>query len=1196
MSKVHIIKKGETLSELALLYNTDTATLKALNSQQIKDIDLIYAGNTLSLPDKSDIACWDAADKNPDNNLSANNLFSKTCSINTFVDVLYVPSMLGEEGKSKQQFLFLTEEAKQAVEDENTLCSSAVNQKDKTDRVKALGELGLMDAFNSFAHEAFLSSEDKKYYLDAMVMRASLLKQMGTRDSQVYLPEDYKEIGVDGAREDAQKLKEKYERQLENLKKYYCDIYGDDFLQQKAWADYYEQAKENFSARYTRSLKLLQKDVCQGIERKIEHYESMAKQEAKQTKLPQGELTYHFTDCGYYSSNTSSATYDLIKTLLERRSKASLHILYDIKSEDFSQDIVDLDRVDEFYSLWKQNNTKINDCLSQRDLTAIRILRKGFDYKQLVRDLTQNGINYSHPMAAIVGLNLLSVAVKEQCLSENELLGGKDDVNKVREIFEEQDPDLRRIKTCLSSININTLGFYPAYVLQLLILKDVAARVKDFADLVGVKNEDYIKLVKSILPYAQQCAERVSSLRSTAESNKSSPSLFYKLDGAKFEGQEISSMPVQLVWDETNYRPEDLSDHLFASSGENSCHIVECSLASQYKEHKTLYLRSNCAILSSDSTIHKNHVKSYAVSSTGSSISTNESITYQLGKKWSESGSVEWKDEGPLADVDDVACFPWIKEKSNILGVPGTYDWSASAQFMRFVNSANASLSADIESVETKASSSANSKSVSASSDFGMKLILASGKSTINARFPAEDAKEILLPYISRSGGSKTKERNIGSFIMEIVGTVYGAIAASMTLSNKLQVGNKPNGQFGIRGVTSTTTNYAEANFSGAAFAGLKVGGSIDCKFKWKPTESDAKSLNIKQEFKDLFKIGGGVEAQAGIGGKCTFSLTYQKGRFLVVLDAGLTSGLGCEGKVAAEINPENIDDLFTVLINLMTHSDFKRFAFIDEEGDEDETFKKFNDMITVAVMFGLSFGELALIPFKVVDEMQKRAREERNAPFVANFLLDKENIKKNEAWIKNMPAETLSKLLTLLVTYHVIPGEEHLFGLIGADTPNRDAIAEHNAKQIKAILKIFEWLGAKGMPSNVQLTRFENAVQRMGLNDPTQLDNGKKWEFYAENLLKIKAFFDACLMNKYNLVLDDDFGGETYNQYIKNSHRFFVNYIHSLTIRNGLYQKGASKTHHGAQVSFPQYVVLDNRKNIEQQGYKQFNWENLVE
>lgn len=1179
MSEVHTIKKGETLSELAELYHTDVGTLQKLNADQIKNIDVIYAGSELNLPGESDIANWDAADKKPENNLSTQNMSSKTCNTKTFVDVLYVPSMLGEEGKSKQQFLFLTKEAQQAVEDESFLCSSAVNQQNKTDRVKALGELGLMDAFNSFAHEAFLESEDKQYYRNAMVMKASLLKQMSTSDSEVYLPEDYSEIGVKGAKEDAQKLKERYEHQLESLKKYYADIYGDDFLRQKAWADNFEQAKKHHLAHYIRSLKSLQKDVCKDIERKIKHYENKAKQKAKQTKLPQGELTYHFTECGYYSSNTSSATYDLIKILLERRSKASLNILYDIKSENFSQEIVDLDRVEEFYSLWKNSHNKINNCLSQRDLTAIRILRKGFDYKQLVRDLTQSGINYAHPMAAIVGLNLLSVAVKEQCLSEIELLGGKDDVNKVRAIFEEQNPDLRRIKTCLSEIEINTLGFYPAYVLQLLILKDVAIRVKDFTDLVGVKNEDYIKLVKGILPYAQQCAERVSSLRSTAESNKSSPSFFYKLDGAQFEGQKISSMPIQLVWDETNYRPEDLSDHLFASSGENSCHIVECSLASQYKEHKTLYLRSNCAVLSSDSTIHKNHVKTYAVSSTGTSISTDESITYQLGKKWSENGSVEWKDQGPLADIDDIACFPWIKEKSNILGVPGTYDWSASAQFMRFVSSASASLSADIESG-------------SATSDFGMKLTLASGKSTINARFPAKDAKEILLPYISRSGGSQTKERNIGSFIMEIVGTVYGAIAASMTLSNKLQIGNKPNGQFGVRGVTPTTTNYAKANLSGAAFAGLKVGGSIDCKFKWKPTESDAKSLNIKQEFKDLFKIGGGVEAQAGIGGKCTFSLTYQNGRFLVVLDAGLTSGLGCEGKVAAEINPENIDDLFTVLINLMTHSDFKRFAFIDEEGDEDETFKKFNDMITVAVMFGLSFGELALIPFKVVDEMQKRAREERNAPFVANFLLNKENIKKNEAWIKNMPAETLSKILTVLINYHNIPNETALWGLVGEKDEDRNAVAEHNAAQNMAILRIFEWLGANDIPNSVQLTRFENAVQRMGLNDPTQLDEGKKWERYAENLLKIKAFFDECLVNKYNCKLEKQFNNKEYNTFMLENHDKYANFIVKLTRRNCLYQKEEGIFNKNYDVNLPKYQISQDDMNIRSQGYKEMKWD----
>ncbi|MCE0495087.1 hypothetical protein [Vibrio salinus] len=439
--------------------------------------------------------------------------------------------------------------------------------------------------------------------------------------------------------------------------------------------------------------------------------------------------------------------------------------------------------------------------------------------------------------------------------------------------------------------------------------------------------------------------------------------------------------------------------------------------------------------------------------------------------------------------------------------------------------------------------------------------------------------------------------RDIGSFIVEVTGTVYGAIAASMTLSDKLQVGNTPTGQFGVRGVMPTTTEFTtEGKISGEVFAGLKVGGTVDCKLNWKPTEADAKALSITREFKNLFKVGGGMEAKAGFGGKCEFTLTYNKGRFQVILNAGLTSGLGCEGKIAAEINPDNIDDLFTVLINLMTHRDFKRFAFFDESNDKDETFRKFNDMITVAVAFGLTFGELALLPFTVIDDMEKRSREERNAPFVANFILNKDNIQKNEAWIKNMPAETLAKLLTVLINYHNIPNETVLWGLVGEKDEDRNAVAEHNAAQNMAILQIFEWLGANGIPSAMQLTRFENAVQRMGLNDPTQLDNGKKWERYAKNLLKIKQFFDDCLVNKYKSFYLSQQPLIKYDDFMAKSHNSFVNSIESLTRRAQLYQRESYDKYHGHQVGFPQYKVSLDNNSIKSQGYKEFNWVERVE
>lgn len=94
----------------------------------------------------------------------------------------------------------------------------------------------------------------------------------------------------------------------------------------------------------------------------------------------------------------------------------------DIKDIKPDTDIVDLDRVEEFYNIWKNRNHKmIVECLNKDFYTNVRLRRNGYSADELEGAFVRYNINSSIPigyytlMARIVGLNLLSVAVKEQC-------------------------------------------------------------------------------------------------------------------------------------------------------------------------------------------------------------------------------------------------------------------------------------------------------------------------------------------------------------------------------------------------------------------------------------------------------------------------------------------------------------------------------------------------------------------------------------------------------------------------------------------------------------------------------------------------------------------------------------------------------------------------------------------------------------
>jgi hypothetical protein len=433
---------------------------------------------------------------------------------------------------------------------------------------------------------------------------------------------------------------------------------------------------------------------------------------------------------------------------------------------------------------------------------------------------------------------------------------------------------------------------------------------------------------------------------------------------------------MQLIWDEHDYQPEDLTNQLYATNSSAQCHIVECALASE--PNKRLYIRSNHAVLSDKLSQHKNCVVGYQFSpkggATGGGNMKEDTLSFVDMKKLDASleakyGTVlTWSGGKKLADVDDVACFPWMKEDVNLFGVEGSADLSASAQFMRFVWSGQGSASSKEELI------TGNSKT-DGKYELKMGLNAAAGQSNMTLTLPKKEMP-LKLPYIhsgtDANGNAlpETKqERNIGSFQVKIIGAVYGSIAASLHLSTELDIGNTANGLFGVWGTTPTSSSFANfsagdkpAKVEGKAFAGLEVGGSVNCEFNWKPTAMDAKNLNLNHAFLNLFKVGGGVRGTLGIGAECSFTLTFNGSRFIVMFNAAVTKGIACGGTISAELNPQSMEAFLSLLLSITNSSSFKRFAFFDEEGRDDETFKALNTVMTVAISYGLGVGVTSLM------------------------------------------------------------------------------------------------------------------------------------------------------------------------------------------------------------------------------------------
>ncbi|MGD8123186.1 LysM domain-containing protein, partial [Vibrio sp. TRT 2004] len=210
------------------------------------------------------------------------------------------------------------------------------------------------------------------------------------------------------------------------------------------------------------------------------------------------------------------------------------------------------------------------------------------------------------------------------------------------------------------------------------------------------------------------------------------------------------------------------------------------------------------------------------------------------------------------------------------------------------------------------------------------------------------------------------------------------------------------------------------------------------------------------------------------------------------------------------ELNPKAADDFFAALLGVMNNKGFQRFEFFDESGKVN-SFAEFNKVLTVAAAFGLTIGQVMMLPFNIIDDMEKQATDQESAYFVANFLLSEQHQQENQQWITNMPAETLAKLLSVLIHYNDIPS----IGWGESFNESRNIAATRNQNQRKAINQILNWLGANRADTG-QIKRFENALQRMGLPYPTELNKAEQWQRYAKNVISLRDFFTQAFSQPY--------------------------------------------------------------------------------
>lgn len=1090
MSQEYTIKQGDTLSELAEAFNTDVSTLQELNSDRIKNIDTIRVGNTLSVPTPDDKS---TETKEPLDVVPNDNLTKRKCSIE-YVDALYVPHNPAEGSAPHPSVYLLTQEAYDIIEKEAQLCKEAV-QGDKETVLANLEKLGVMDQVKATPHEFFLAKYDEEHpdepslkerYMQALQARLAL--EMSMASNIEFLPstpdiEDVRDIHA-SFNERIEELNVERGRWREtgddNYLEYTIVVTGRGAVNVR---EPKSDVDNRFARRRASIVKELQSDCLDIVIELIDDLEKIAAQHAKTISIEEDGATYRYSDqLNYYTSSRDSDIQRLINDLVDCRINASLG---DFTNSNEVSTSTKLPRPVEKRRVYLRGIVAFFDALPKHETLPPVYMTGEYEIAYYMYRLNQFGFY-----------------VKEQCLNESELFNGADAVASLQENIGSQS--IGTIQRLIESFNISTLGYYSAYALRITIIKEIAKRISAFTDLVS-KNQQYADYVRRLLVYSEHIQERFDALEALAKSRLSSPIL---------DGQEDSVLIGQvrekkriLLWDEhKDWAPENLNNQIVPDSMALNTTIVECALTS--KPNEAMYIRSTCAVIDNDPARNKQScARVYEPTlPTGQGVinpkAFKDALRDALGNDAEIKKTFALANVGGEVALDEAYEYvlPWRTQQTEIFGNTVKMDVSGGAQFMRFTYSAQA------------AAESVNLNLVG-NTQLGASLDFASGQLATKFSIPAENMYDLKVPYYTVD--NERREVSLGDIRFDIEAVVHGMLAASMKYSNEIGFGqDAATGATGLR--TSQTfiatrleskqdlgladdsklrNIKAGAKTEVSAFAGAEVGGQVSLACLWKNVGSS--------DMKQLFKLATSLTAQLGVGAKLILQCTLDNGRLIFRFDFGAASIAGFSGKLAFELDPLAYDEFISRLLDVMEHPSFSRFGLF-HESDGSEAFYAFNRLLTVAVAYQLTLTQIALLPFHLIRDMEQRALEVTNAPFVANFINSDVETSGQRDWIKKMPAETYAKLFSVLLHYHDL-------GFWANDAE----AAKDNLDQVAAMTKLLEWIRGESHPvSDNARKKFENVMQRIGEEIEVELPEEVKWQRYAENIDKILVFWEASYSN----------------------------------------------------------------------------------
>lgn len=1137
-NNAYTILKNDCLSLLAQRFNISIDELIKLNSEQIKDPNLIYEGNVLKLPpDLTKPIEFDGSRIELVEPPTVVNGGNDTCqSPKEYEDILYVPA---HPKTGKKAWYALTKQAKEKVEEERAHMAQAIVENDSEATMKNLNKLGLISKFAAKVHEQFMTSDDAEKYqallLAKLVIKNEAFRVDGTNPND-YLITVARLIGV-SLEETREKLSNR--EQAKNTHLYYGKF-----------GSLYRPSPEGplFEKNINQQLRTL---VIKKIEKEVESLEKAAEKAAKNHVADDGSKFIYDKKLEYFTSSHQKNLASWIQQVHLNRDKSDQELL----RSSYQQSRAYL----------KQWPTQLQQALEQgsRMSTLDSKEQQAFLDKQKLFVCAINLKNINH----------YGLVVKEQCLTLDQLEGesgvacGPEALKKVKKWRESGDAldiinDSQLIEALYKETagdrldaNLNTIiteraawSYFTAKALIAVVDATVIKHKKALSQLLGTSSSTPIdELFRQLLWVKKVALARLNHLKSLAQKKAAQGA-----DRLEFTLGNASQMPpaLTLLWDETTFKPKEKHKSGFINkAGTNDIQAVECCLLS---DGKVFYIRGPHWLIPETnedplSALAAGHVRVItekitfnAPQSNGKNIVEAGSVQDALNALTKPESTVDLMPLKASAEFDTVFWQDSYHYQGGIgpNGETSAYSIDAGAQLLRLSTKAETELNTPLSSypdfikkrgdidIGGSEAISAQFTALQGQLSFSFWLpLVPENKMMKEEQVEKVKGHGIKLKYIDKN--NKEIEYKAGDLRVCIAGSVYGLAAASCQLSAKLAIGPSDVSEgFGIKGSTvglldanvyngyalpganlasAEAAGYAgEAAVSVDAFAGVEAGGTLGATVYWAPPAVKfVTQSNAPKAPKKLGSIDGKLSGSFGAGYHAEFRLLIQGGVIILVASAGLVVGPGCSGKVAINLDANAADEFIGCLLGVLKQSHFRRLAIFGEADANgvNDSFNELNDLMTLAVGLGLNLAQVLLMPVTVLADYKQQVLSKEYAPLLANSILDSQKQAVTQRWVMALPPETLSNLFTSLIQKQT-NSRKDVNGVVIA-TADKD-----NESQVQAIVQIMQWLASdESVGEAANQRQWKETLIAMGKLPAGKKDHLVEWQTYQAQWLNLARF-----------------------------------------------------------------------------------------